>query len=50
MLGSVIIGLFVELSTLVIPSELKYAGAMVLLIFVLLVRPQGLLGKPQRVG
>ena len=50
MLGSVIIGLFVELSTLVIPSQLKYAGAMVLLIIVLLVRPQGLLGRAQRVG
>jgi neutral amino acid transport system permease protein len=50
MVGSVIIGLFVELSTLIIPSELKYAGAMVLLIVVLLVRPQGLLGRAQRVG
>jgi neutral amino acid transport system permease protein len=50
MLGSVIIGLFVELSTLVIPSELKYAGAFVLLVVVLLVRPQGLLGRAQRVG
>ena len=50
MLGSVIIGLFVELSTLIIPSQLKYAGAMVLLIVVLLVRPQGLLGRAQRVG
>ena len=50
MLGSVIIGLFVETSTLVIPSELKYAGALLLLIVVLLVRPQGLLGRAQRVG
>jgi neutral amino acid transport system permease protein len=50
MLGSVIIGLFVELSTLVIPSDLKYAGALTLLIVVLLVRPQGLLGRAQRVG
>jgi neutral amino acid transport system permease protein len=50
MVGSVIIGLFVELSTLVIPSDLKYAGALTLLIVVLLVRPQGLLGRAQRVG
>ncbi|MGI9155586.1 MAG: ABC transporter permease subunit [Marmoricola sp.] len=50
MLGSVIIGLFVELSTLVIPSELKYAGAFILLVVVLLVRPQGILGRAQRVG
>lgn len=49
-LGSLIVGLIVELSTLVIPSELKYAGAMVLLIVVLLVRPRGLLGRVQRVG
>jgi branched-chain amino acid transport system permease protein len=50
MIGSIIIGLFVETSTLVIPSELKYAGAMVLLVLVLLVRPQGLLGRAERVG
>ena len=50
MLGSIIIGLFVETSTLLIPSELKYAGAMILLILVLLVRPQGLLGRAQRIG
>lgn len=50
MLGSLIIGLFVETSTLLIPSELKYAGAMILLILVLLVRPQGLLGRAQRIG
>ncbi|KQT89257.1 hypothetical protein ASG49_15820 [Marmoricola sp. Leaf446] len=50
MLGSIIIGLFVETSTLLIPSELKYAGAMILLIIVLLFRPQGLLGRAQRIG
>jgi branched-subunit amino acid ABC-type transport system permease component len=50
MIGSIIIGLFVEASTLVIPSELKYAGAMVLLVLVLLVRPRGLLGRAQRIG
>ncbi len=50
MLGSIIIGLFVETSTLLIPSELKYAGAMILLIVVLLFRPQGLLGRAQRIG
>lgn len=50
MVGSIIIGLFVELSTLIIPSELKYAGAMMLLIIVLLVRPQGILGRSERIG
>jgi neutral amino acid transport system permease protein len=50
LIGSIIIGLFVETSTLVIPSELKFAGALVLLVLVLLVRPRGLLGRAQRVG
>ncbi|WP_171074331.1 branched-chain amino acid ABC transporter permease [Nonomuraea basaltis] len=50
LIGSIIIGLFVETSTLVIPSELKFAGAMVLLALVLLVRPQGLLGRAERIG
>jgi branched-subunit amino acid ABC-type transport system permease component len=48
--GAVIIGLFVEVSTLFIPAELKFVGALVVLIIVLLIRPQGLLGKAQRVG
>jgi branched-chain amino acid transport system permease protein len=50
LIGSLIIGLFVETSTLVIPSELKFAGAMVLLALVLLVRPQGILGRAERIG
>jgi len=48
--GALIIGLFVEVSTLVVPAELKFVGALVVLIIVLLIRPQGLLGKSQRVG
>jgi branched-chain amino acid transport system permease protein len=48
--GALVIGLFVEVSTLFIPAELKFVGALVVLIAVLLVRPQGLLGKAQRVG
>jgi branched-subunit amino acid ABC-type transport system permease component len=48
--GALIIGLFVEVSTLIIPAELKFVGALVVLIIVLLIRPQGLLGKSQRVG
>ena len=48
--GAFIIGLFIELSTLFIPAELKYVGALVVLIVVLLIRPQGLLGKAQRIG
>lgn len=50
MAGSLIIGLIIEESTLIIPSELKYVAALVVLILVLLVRPQGLLGRRERVG
>jgi neutral amino acid transport system permease protein len=50
LLGSLIVGLVVEVSTLWIPSDLKYAGALVVLILILLVRPQGLLGRKERLG
>jgi branched-chain amino acid transport system permease protein len=50
MLGAFIIGIFIEVSTLFVPAELKFVGALVVLIAVLLIRPQGLLGKAQRVG
>lgn len=50
LLGSLIIGVLIEMSTLVIPADLKNAGAMVLLIVILLVRPQGLLGHKERIG
>ncbi len=50
MLGAFIIGTFIEVSTLFIPAELKFVGALVILIIALLIRPQGLLGKAQRVG
>jgi neutral amino acid transport system permease protein len=49
-IGSMIMGIFIQLSTLVIPTELKYVGALVVLILILLVRPQGILGKKDRVG
>ena len=49
-LGAFVIGTLVEVSTLFIPAELKYVGALAVLIIVLLIRPQGLLGKAQRVG
>ena len=48
--GALIVGMFVELSTLVIPPDLKFAGALVVLILVLLFRPQGVLGRKQRIG
>ena len=49
-IGALIIGLVVEISTIWIPTELRYAVALVVLILVLVVRPQGVLGKKQRLG
>jgi branched-subunit amino acid ABC-type transport system permease component len=49
-IGAFVIGLFTELSTLYISAEFKFVGALVVLIVVLLIRPQGLLGKAQRIG
>lgn len=50
MLGSFVLGIFIEISTLIVPAELKFVGAFVVLIVVLLFRPQGLLGRAERVG
>jgi branched-chain amino acid transport system permease protein len=50
MVGAFVVGLFTELSTLFVPAEFKFVGALLVLIIVLLIRPQGLLGKAQRVG
>ena len=48
--GALIIGLVVEISTIWMPSELKYVTGLVILIVILIVRPQGVLGKKQRIG
>ena len=48
--GSMVVGIFVQLTTLVIPSEMKTVGALFLMILILMVRPQGLLGRKERVG
>lgn len=50
LVGSFVVGMFIELSTLVVPTELKNVGALLVLILVLLVRPQGILGRAERVG
>ena len=50
LIGGFFIGIFVEMSSLFFPSELKVAPALFILIVMLVVRPQGLLGKSQRVG
>jgi neutral amino acid transport system permease protein len=50
MLGALIVSIFTELSTLVLPPELKYTSALFVMILILLFRPQGLLNRAQRVG
>lgn len=52
LVGAFVVGMFVELWTWVFPSvvELKTVGALLALIVVLLVRPQGILGKRERIG
>jgi neutral amino acid transport system permease protein len=50
LLGSVVIGIFIQISSMVLPGDLKNAGALLVLILVLLVRPSGILGARQRIG
>nr|WP_234864868.1 branched-chain amino acid ABC transporter permease [Sinomonas albida] len=51
LVGSVVVGIFVELTTVFgLTSDLKYVGALVVMILVLLFRPQGILGRRERVG
>jgi branched-chain amino acid transport system permease protein len=50
LLGSLVIGVGIQLSTLVVSPELKNVGALGALIVILLIRPQGLLGRRERVG
>lgn len=50
LVGALIVGVLIQLSTLVVPPELKELGALLLLILLLLVRPQGILGRPERIG
>ena len=51
LVGSLIIGLVIELAgPLGAPGDLKYAVALGMLIVLLLFRPQGLLGRADRIG
>ncbi len=50
LVGSLIAGVFIQMSTLIIPGDMKNIGALLALIVILLVRPQGLLGRPDRIG
>lgn len=49
--GSMVIGIMVEVGPLFgVPSSIKEVGALVVLILVLLIRPQGILGRRERIG
>lgn len=50
LVGAVIVGLLIEISGLWIPADLKYVGGLGVLIVILLFRPQGLLGRRERIG
>ncbi len=57
LLGSLVIGLMVEVGPVItlwgwhpVPASIKDVGALVVMILILLVRPQGLLGRAQRIG
>ncbi len=48
--GSLVVGIVAQVSTLWLPVELQNAWALVVLILVLLFRPQGILGRAERIG
>ncbi len=50
MLGALVIGLVAQYSTLWFPSSLQNMWALLVMILVLLFRPQGILGRRERVG
>ncbi len=50
LLGSLVVGIFINLSTLFVSSEIKNVGALVILGVILMIRPQGLLGRKERIG
>ena len=50
LVGGFVVGVLVEVASMVVPTELKTTPALLILILVLLFRPQGILGKSQRVG
>jgi len=59
MVGSIVIGVFVYLSTVfvppgmdeaLIPPEMKNVGALVAMIVILMIKPQGIFGRRERIG
>ncbi|GAA4673670.1 hypothetical protein GCM10025780_17480 [Frondihabitans cladoniiphilus] len=50
LIGSLIVGVIVELTNLVLPGDFKYATALFILIVILMFRPQGIFGRRERIG
>ena len=50
MVGSLVVGVISQVSTAFFSVQLKFVWALVILIIVLLVKPQGILGKAERFG
>ena len=50
LIGSLIVGLTLNLSTLLIDAEVNNMVAFFMLAVILLFRPHGILGRPERVG
>jgi branched-chain amino acid transport system permease protein len=48
--GSLVVGVSIQVSTLVVPTEMKTVGALAIMIVILLIRPQGIMGRRERVG
>lgn len=48
--GCLMLGMVIQVSSLWVPSSLKNVSALVILVAVLLFRPQGLFGRSERVG
>ena len=50
MVGGLVIGVFTFMATLVVAPELKNVGALLVMIVILLFRPQGIFGRAERIG
>jgi neutral amino acid transport system permease protein len=50
LIGAIIVGVLIETSAMILPADMKYVGALAVMILILLVRPQGILGRKERIG
>ncbi len=50
LVGCILVGIGIQWSTMFMASELRNIGALVLMTVVLLIRPQGIMGRKERIG